>query len=141
VLFEFGGLRRGRGSWVGRGSSSLAGDLVGRRGGRSWCWEWGGVVGFVELCKVAVEGHDTSGHGSDVSFALPLRCPLDTTELQRHRVSLGGRAAVGAGPNRDSHDGGRIRRVGQAVCVPPVGAAFALEERRAGVLIACVLSA
>ena len=95
----------------------------------------------MELCKVAVEGNDASGHGSDVSFALPLRCPLDTTELQRHRMSLGGRAAVGAGPDGDSHDGGWIRSVGQAVCVPPVGAAFALEKRRAGMLIACVLPA
>ena len=90
----------------------------------------------MELCKVAVEGHDASGHGSDVSFALPLRCPLHATELQGHRVALGGRAAVGACPNGDSHDGGRVRRVGQAVCVPPVGAAFALEERGAGALIA-----
>ena len=93
-------------------------------------------MAWVELCQIAVEGNCPAGHGSDVSFALPFRCPLDTTVLQRHRMSLGGRAAVGAGPNRYSQDGGRIRRVGQAVCVPPVGAAFALEERGAGVLIA-----
>ncbi len=62
VLVEFGGLRGGRGSWVGRGSSSLPGYLAGRRGGRSWCWEWSGVVGCLELCKVAVEGNDASGH-------------------------------------------------------------------------------
>ena len=95
----------------------------------------------MELCKVSVEGSDASGHGSDVSLALPLRCPLDTTELQRHRMSLGGRAAVGAGPDGDSHDGGWIKSVGHAVCVPPVGAAFALEKRGAGMLIACVLPA
>ena len=46
-----------------------------------------------------------------------------------------------AGPDGGGQDGGWVRRVGQAVRVPPVGATLALEERGAGVLFACVLSA
>ena len=102
---------------------------------------WGGWFSWEKLCQIVIEGRPPSGYGSDVSFALPFWCPLDTTELHGHRMSLGGRAAVGAGPDGDSHYGGRVGSVGQAVCVPPVGAAFALEKRGAGMLIACVLSA
>ena len=43
------------------------------------CREWGRVVGYVELRKVASEGIDASGHGPDVSLALPLWCPLHAT--------------------------------------------------------------
>ncbi len=64
------------------------------------------------MCQIAVKGCGPSGHGSNVSFTLPLRCPLDTAELQGHWVLSGGRAAVGTCPDGDSEDGGWVRSVG-----------------------------
>ncbi len=81
VVGEFGGLRWGWGAWVRWEASSLSGYPAGRRGRWLRCGLGDGVVGWFELGKISVEGHDPSDHRSDVLFALPFRCPLDTTKL------------------------------------------------------------
>ncbi len=93
------------------------------------------------MFEEAVEGRLPASYGAEVSFSLPLRCPLDAAKLERHRVKGGGKSTVRACPHghgRDCHGVGGVRK---AVCMPPVGATFALEERGAKGLIAYALVA
>ena len=101
----------------------------------------GGGGRRVELFEKAVEGRLSASHGANVSFSLPLRCPLDATELERHRVSGRCRSTVRACPYGHGHDRRGVGGVRKAMCTPPVGAAFALEERGAGGLVAGALLA
>ncbi len=76
----------------------------------------------------------------DVLLALPLRGPLDPTELQGDGVGGGRRTARWACPDRGVQDGLGGRGVWEAVGVPPLGAAFALEKGGASELFPCALA-
>ena len=93
------------------------------------------------MFEEAVEGRLPASHGADVSFSLTFRCPLDATELERHRVTRRDRSTVRACPYGHGRDYHGVKGVRKAVCMPPVGAAFALEKRGARGLVACSLVA
>ena len=77
----------------------------------------GGGGRRVELFEKAVEGRLSASHGANVSFSLPLRCPLDAAELERHRVSGRCRSTVRACPYGHGHDRHGVGGVRKAMCM------------------------